>query len=112
MTTPDPVGTVRIVPGAPANLESLDTGVTVEFEAGSVEFTSVVTYRPGSAWDIPDLPLGFVAAPRAFELSMTWDETSDETSAVTESPGRPGFLLKSALLTEWHYSVTRLLQPG
>ena len=95
LTTPESVRTVRIVPGAPANLESPDTGVTVEFEAGSVEAASVVTYRPESAWDIPDLPLGFVATPRVFELSMTWDETS----VVAESPGRPGLLLKPALLT-------------
>ena len=95
LTVPEPVRTVRIVPGAPASLDSPDIGVTVDFEVGSVDVASVVTYRSESAWDIPDLPLGFVATPRVFELSMT----GDERSVAAESPVRPGLLLKPALLT-------------
>ena len=95
LTTPEPVRTVHIVPGAPASLDSPDIGVTVDFEVGSVDVASVVTYRSESAWDIPDLPLGFVATPRVFKLSMT----GNERSVAAESPVRPGLLLKPALLT-------------
>ena len=94
LATPELVKTVRIVPGASASLVSPESDVTVEFEAGSVDVASVATYRSESVWDIPDLPLGFVATPRVFELSIT----GKDKSVVPESPGKTGFLLKPALL--------------
>ena len=95
LATAESVKTVRIVPGAPASLVSPEADVTVKFEAGSVDVASVATYRSESVWDIPDLPLGFVATPRVFELSITAKDTS---LVVAESPRKPGLLLKPALL--------------
>ena len=93
--TPETVITARIAPGTALSLVSPANDVTVGFEPGSVDAPSIVTYRSVSAWDIPDLPLGFVATSRVFELSMT----RVETAVGTPPPGTSGHLLKPGLLT-------------
>ena len=44
--------------------------VKLEIESGSVAADGVVSYTNWSAWDIPDLPLGFVATTKVFDLSI------------------------------------------
>ncbi len=86
---PDTV-TAHLRPDAEATLSSPLGEVQLYIEPGSVVSDRTLSYRDVSAWDIPDLPLGFVATTKVFELSISKDKLS---------PNRAPSILKPGLLT-------------
>ena len=86
---PDTV-TAHLKPDAEATLSSPSWEVQLYIEPGSVGSDRTLSYRDVSAWDIPDLPLGFVATTKVFEFSISPDE---------QSPNRAPSILKPGLLT-------------
>ena len=61
---------VEVKPDSPAQLVAPDGGVTVDFDAGSVEATSQLSYRALSTSEIPVMPDQYVATDTAFDLTM------------------------------------------
>ena len=86
---PDTV-TAHLKPDAEATLSSPSGEVQLYIEPGSVGSDRTLSYRDVSAWDIPDLPLGFVATTKVFEFSISPDE---------QSPNRAPSILKPGALT-------------
>ena len=83
---PDTV-TARLKPDAEATLTSPLGEVQLYIEPGSVRSDRTLFYRDVSAWDIPDLPLGFVATTKVFELSISTDEQSPNHAPSILKPG-------------------------
>ena len=83
---PDTV-TARLKPDAEATLTSPLGEVQLYIEPGSVRSDRTLFYRDVSAWDIPDLPLGFVATTKVFELSISTDEQSPNHAPTILKPG-------------------------
>ena len=61
---------MEVKPDSPAQLVAPDGGVTVDFDAGSVEATSQLSYRALSTSEIPVMPDQYVATDTAFDLTM------------------------------------------
>ena len=83
---PDTV-TARLKPDAEATLTSPLGEVQLYIEPGSVRSDRTLFYRDVSAWDIPDLPLGFVTTTKVFELSISTDEQSPNHAPSILKPG-------------------------
>ena len=66
--------TVPVLPNEPAQLSSSQGDVTVDLDAGSVGEVVQLLYEPVSLEKMPQLPSGYVAAPKAFDLSLAGGE--------------------------------------
>ena len=65
------VTSVTVVPDAPTQLVSPDSGVTVQLAAGTVDRPMVLQYRPLYVDQLPPVTEGFVATNKVFDLSLT-----------------------------------------
>ena len=62
---------VAVVPGKAATLVSPQQDVVVELDAGSVDSAVDLEYTPLTPEQAPDLPAGFVASEKVFDLSLS-----------------------------------------
>ncbi len=83
---PDTV-TAHLKPHAETTLISPRGEVRLYIEPGSVGSDRTLFYRVVSAWDIPDLPLGFVATPKVFEFSIARDKRLPNRAPSIQKPG-------------------------
>ncbi len=68
------ISSAGIEPDAGVRLNSPTSDVSLYVEPQSVVVESILTYKGVSAWGIRDLPLGFVATAKVFDLSLSSDE--------------------------------------
>ena len=78
-TVPLPTASVFLAPDAPSRLVSPQNDVTIVLDAGSVAEAVQLVFQPLSPETIPQLPPGYKALSKAFDLSVasTGEETDD-----------------------------------
>ena len=76
------VSIVAVLPDIPARLVSPDEQVIVQVEAGSVDPPLVLRYESLQTEQIPQVPAGFVATEKVFDLSLT--EAAQDDGAPLE----------------------------
>jgi serine/threonine protein kinase len=82
---PDP-GLLALAPGSMTRWVSPDGTVTVTAPAGAVETPVTLAYRAVPAEQIPELPEGFLASQRAFDLSAEGPQADAEGSFSFSKP--------------------------
>ena len=77
---------VAVAPTAAAQLISPQGDVIVDLAAGSVSAPAQFRYQPVAADAIPQLPSGFIASQKVFDLSLEPEAGTSETSVSLLNP--------------------------